>query len=66
MEEKIIKEKNVTITTETFVMMCEGQAKLVEANTKLNIIQKILDEKKYISDDLLKCILTAKGGNENG
>lgn len=61
-----MEENKVTITTETFAMMIEGNARLVEANTKLNIIQKILDEKKYISDDLLKCILTAKGGNENG
>ena len=61
-----MEENKIEISTELFAMMCNSNAKLVEANTKLNIIQKILDEKKYISDDLLKCILTAKGGNENG
>ena len=61
-----MEENKITVSTETFSMLCEGNARLVEANTKLNIIKKILDEKQYISDDLLKCILAAKGGNENG
>ena len=54
-----MEENKIIISTEIF-------AKLVEAKTKLQIIERMLAEKKYISDDTLKCILNTEGGNENG